>query len=130
MDEKLTALLTDLAQTLGTTVENLYKVLVKQAKLDFYILLLQVIVLLPLFFPLMAGWHWVIPRCVPADPHSQYDHDWPANIQIIAVGLGMTSVAWGILAIAGISSLISTGITNLLNPEARAIDKVLYAIKK
>src|SRR5690349_17935791 len=92
MNDKLIELLEKLSGKLGTTVEHLYWVLIRQAKLDAIITIIQTAFALLCIIPDAMLWHWIVPYCVAPNPKGTYHYetDWPAEVQL---GVGMLAVA-------------------------------------
>lgn len=132
MDDKTSALLQQLSDKLGTSVEHLYKVLVKQAKMDAFICFLQLGILLLSMIPLFIGWVNVLPHCVPVNPNGQYsfDREWPGEIQLAVIALSISSMVLTIGIGAGLMRAVECIFKNLLNPEASAIEKILVSFKQ
>lgn len=132
MDNRIMTLLEQLSDKLGTTADHLYKVLVKQAKIDAIICFVQLFFLLLCVIPLVIGWEWVIPHCVPMNPKSEYhfEREWPGEIQISVFILGGLTLGLTIGLLVQFMNLIECCFKNLLNPEASAIEKIFTQITK
>lgn len=120
MNEQTAALVSQLAAKLGTTSEYLWGVLLKQAAIQGWIMLLQysvTLIVLVAFFRfrsrLSAAWHsWVEAEEVSA------------VVGIVVIGLVMT--IWLIACVFTVESML----TAFLNPEYWALERVLSAVKK
>lgn len=122
MENNITDLLETLASKLGTTVERLYGVLVKQAKIDMAIGIIQEVVLAALLVGAYIGWEYLIPYCV--------GKEWPAEIQFCAIFLGLSTLGLLIGFVVCLMELISTVAKGIYNPEASAIEKITGYINK
>lgn len=126
-DKKLVDFLDTLSQKLNTTSTELFAVLVKQAKIDFFIAAIQLGVLSVLIIPVKLYWNYLAPLCVPINPSGTYswDKDWPTVVQIQVALLGMATLFLGIGILVLSFELIEKGLKNMLNPKAVALEKIL-----
>ncbi len=130
MTEELNNVLTKLAEKLGTSVEKIYVVLTKQAKIEAITQCVYALLLIIATYYLAVGWYHVVPLCVNIHPEAKYsfEKEWATQVQFMVVGLGIGSLIDIIFIILVIPDTISTTLTAILNPEASAIDKILNSL--
>lgn len=130
-DEKVIDLLSTIAMKLGTKVENLFQILTKQAKLDAFICFAQLAFLALLYIPLLVGWHYIIPKCVAVNPGGKYsfDQEWPTEVQVFVAFIVIATICLCIAIIVQVLDVIEKIFKNLMNPQAAALDKILYKLK-
>lgn len=132
MDDRIMSLLEGLSEKMGTTADHLYKVLVKQAKID-AITSVIIFAFFLLCAPLvLAAWHHLIPLCVPENPKGQYsfEREWPSEIQASFAGLCVVTILLAIGFLIQFFTSIETVSKGIFNPEASAVEKILGYINK
>jgi hypothetical protein len=117
MDDKLTWLLEDLSKKMGTTVDHLYQVLVKQAKIDAIVSVISLVVMFLLLPVCWIAWQHLLPHCI--------GKEWPMEIQLVAFALGICTLLLTIFTIVQLFSTIDDVSKGIFNPEASAVEKIL-----
>lgn len=118
MNEETRRMIEALASKLGTTVEHLWGVLLRQAYISFwtdilYYLITVAIVLFAIKFSLKA-WR-------KGDESTWNDDEW----RLLSIGLGLLALILTIVAIVCISDTV----TKIANPEYWALKELLATVK-
>ena len=124
MNEKLTALLEQLAIKLGTTAQHLWRVLIIQAKVS-AACNMAFIVFVYIFAAVLLNYHVKFIKKIPGNRHeynTYEDNEAVGVIMIIAI------IVWAILFITHFFSWASM-INGFFNPEYWALQEVLSVIK-
>ena len=127
MNDKLTELLAQLAQKLGTTAEHLWGVLIVQARVAFWTTLVEILALIVLTAICYRVFRNTTKRM--ANPDDEWYNDgWmdhPGLTFPLAIGSAALTLLW-IALIVDASSILASAI----NPEYWALEKVFGMLGK
>ena len=123
MNEQVLALLTQLAEKLGTTVEHLWSVLVKQAFISTTVNLLIYSLLLILGF-VLSRTHKKFCGAMPKYQETTYYHKYGAYSVLMVVAF----VVWAIIIIV-FTLCLPEILSGYFNPEYWALSEILSALK-
>lgn len=118
-NKQIEELLIKLAEKLGTTVEHLWAVLVRQV----YAEAINSSILLILLISAIILFNWVRVTKFPIWEEDFHEHEFKIGAFFIS-GLGLA-----IATVVGVLTLIPTIVTNLVNPEYRAL-RLLFGMVK
>lgn len=116
MNDEILKRIDALAAKLGVAGAELWRILVKQAKVDAISDVAWAIVSIAIIFGVIKLEYWAVRR------NEKEEDDWIIGITIISVIVGVTFL------IVGIASLMDLP-TALFNPEYRALELLKHAIK-
>lgn len=123
MEKSIAMVLEQLSNKLGTTVEHLWSVLVKQATVDAVINIVCIIIVAALGV-LLYKLHKKFSKETKPQEESYTSTEYERH-ESTAIIMGISTAVWAIIAIVMFFCLIPETITALVNPEYTALKNVL-----
>ena len=123
--ESLTPLLEKIAEQLGTTVEYLWAVLIKQAAVSATMSIIYIVGLVVVGLGLYRA-HRKLMRVIQGKTHTTYYDEYG---EAAAVPMVLAATLWLILVMFAVGFSIPNAITGLFNPEYWALKEILSQIK-
>lgn len=127
MEKDLIEFLEKMSDKIGTTGAQLYKVLVRQAKIDAVTSIIKLVLIIFFALILLRAWQHLLPYCKPENPKGEYSYDreWPGEIQACFVILCVISAVTLLVTIIQTSDVLDTSVKGFLNPEAAALESIM-----
>lgn len=124
MDNETRDFLQSLADKLGASVEKVYGVLIKQAKIEAIKDVINLILLIISGIVLYTVFIHIYPYCKPKIPTSQYefDREWPEWVQLSMIFTSLGILINFIFILIQVSTTVSSCVTAIMNPESYAIE--------
>jgi small-conductance mechanosensitive channel len=131
MDITTKDFLKELSDKLGVTADKVYACMLKQVKIDAIMgVVFQILgtIVLYIIYRLWLVW---MPLFVPLNPQAAfYEQDYPVPVFVSGIMLGIFSLLAIIWFVTSIGDCISDMVNAIVNPEAEAIKKISYLVKK